>query len=235
MSDINFNQVDVNKVLFDEAWHREQHRREFDIIRIFSPRQATVKGVLYELPSQDLYIMYDINQYQKVPFGATMDVPRPRAMWFVKHRKDEILNFVNQKMHDEFIENRRKKGFPDYADKSVENKETYESAAYPKTNDPQVVAELYNQLWLGLVIKAASDTPPAQDPRSGEVNLKPVDTQAFDDLQNKVVEPSSMAVMNEPKYVAQADYTPREMPVEPPQTSPFAAMNEKLDVNDVTK
>ncbi len=220
-------------------WHQEMKRQEYDVVRIKNPRIVTVQGKLYDLPAfktisftPDVWIMYDVGQYQKVPYGAVIDVPRARARLFATHRKDEIVNFVTQKMHDEFIDQRRLKGFPEYTDKAIENKETYESAAYPKTNDPQIISEIFDQLILGITVRATQDTPPPEiDPHSGEVDLKPADAKGFDQIASRMVDNNETPTMQAPA----PQYTPHEtVQTRPVVTSPFSALNQKLDVNDVT-
>lgn len=233
---------DVNEIFgtkpqsaVEEAWHREQNRKQFDIIRVKSPTSVTVKGVSYDLnlmpqAMKDHYIMYDIEQYQKVPFGSTIDIPYPRAMLYVKHRKDTIVNYINAKMHDEFIANRRKKGFPDYKDKAEENHETYETQEYPKGNDEELIAELYDQMWMGMTIRAAQDRPPNLDnPRAGEMDMRPNEIRVMESLSRKVVDTSK-----DPSPFVNPQGT--SAPPIPGQqtTNPFAQMNRQLTPEEIT-
>lgn len=218
------------KTPVEEAWHNEQRRKEYDVIRVSNPATITVKGVTYNLPPKDFYIMYDTNQHQKVPFNSTIDVPRPRAERYIKHKKDEIVNFINQKMHDEYLADRDQKGLPRYTDKHTENKETYETQQYPKTDDEAIIAEIYDQLWLGITIIAGRDIPPVTDtdPRSGEVDMKPKEVKALDVLNKKIINMETDNVV----YTA----TPDE-PYKPPTRyngSSFSKIANKLNVDDVT-
>lgn len=203
-----------------EAWHQEQGRKQYDIIRVANPTHGTVKGKEYTFPLEDFFVQYDVQQYQKIPANSQRDIPRFRAERYVEHMKDKWVNFVAQKMHDDYLADRDAKGLPRYTDKATENKETYETEPYPKTNDPQLIAEIYNQLWIGLVNKAGSDTPPDVGPRAGEVDQTPVARKVLDSLSNKIISES-----DSPQTVSE---------VVAPPTSPFASMNQKLAAEEVT-
>lgn len=221
----------------EEQWHFEQRRKSFDIIRISNPTTVIVMGVPHTFIPKDFYVMYDTNQYQKFLSDTQLDVPRHIAVRYVEHKKDEIVNAVAKKMHDDFIADRRKKGMPDYKDKSVENDETYLTQSYPKTNDPVLIAEIYDQLWIGLVLESGRDIPPpdALNPRSGEVDLKPASEKALENMSKKRVSPDSMPSMG----VARNDRppippTPPVMVQEPPKVNAFASMNDSLSADEVT-
>ena len=217
----------------EEAWHNEQKRKQYDIIRVSNPAKAIVKGIEYSLPPIDFYQEYDVNQYQKIAFNSTIDIPRYIAIRYVEHKKDEIINFVNQKLHDEYLADRDKRGLPRFTDKAVENKETYETQSYPKTDDTSVIAEVYNQLWIGLVHDFGRDVPPQNNnPRSGEVDLTSASMKALENLDKKRVDISQLPqapVYQSAPVVPQATYTP-PVPVE----SPFAKMNEQLSAEEVS-
>lgn len=224
------------KTLAEEGWHNEQNRKKYDIIRVENPTQATVKGESYPLPQKDFYVEYDTNQYQKIPFGGTIDIPRYIAIRYVEHKKDDIVNYVTKKLHDDFLIERDKKGFARYTDKATENKETYETDSYPKNNDPVVIAEVYEQLWVGLVHEFGRDIPPTNmDMRSGEVDLTPVSQKVLDTLNKRRVEPA-----DNPMSQFHATYTPApaaQSPAAsiPTQPSGFAAMNQKLSAEEITQ
>lgn len=215
----------------EQAWHEEQDRKRFDIIRVKNPATITVKGVEYALPQKDFYQEYETNRHQKIPFNSVIDIPRYIAVRYVEHMKDLIVNLVTQKMHDDYLTERDRKGLPRYTDKATENKETYETDSYPKTNDSTIIAEIYNILWVGLVYEFGRDVPPTNnDPRSGEVDVTPISMKVLDTLNTR--------------RVAEADSplaTFRATPIPPPMTQPvpeqpsgFSAMNEKLSASDVT-
>lgn len=204
----------------EAAWHTEQSRKQYDIIRVANPSHGTVKGIGYDFPQEDFYVKYDIQQYQKIPANSERDIPRFRAERYVEHMKDKWVNFVAKKMHDDYLADRDRKGLPKYTDKSTENKETYETEPYPKTNDATLIAEIYNQLWVGLVNKAGSDVPPEMGARAGEVDQTPTSRKVLDSLAGKVISNA-----NAPTVVTD---TP------PPPPSPFATMNQKLAPEEVT-
>lgn len=212
-----------------EAWHNEQKRKQYDIIRIKNPSTITVKGIDYELPAEDFYIEYDTNQYQRIPANSIRDIPRFRADRYVEHMKDKIINYVNQKLHDDFLAERDRKGLPRFVDKATENRETYETQDYPKTNDPEVIAEIFNQIWLGLVNKAGNDLPPDMAQRSPELNVKPISQQILDKLRNKTVAPEDIS------YPVQPEEVKRAPAVEPLRPTGFSQMSDQLDAADVSK
>lgn len=207
----------------EEAWHKEQERKKYDIIRIKNPL------------SEDFYIKYDTNRYQKVPGNSTIDVPRYIALRYITHMKDQIINLTTQKMHDEYMRERREKGHPDFKSKWEENEETYMSSKYPKTNDPKVMAEIISDLWVGLVYEFGRDVPPSMvDPRSGEVDLTPPEMKILEGLDKKRVDPSERP---QGLFNATPTVPPMPTPTPPPEqpfVSPFTQMSESLSVSDVT-
>lgn len=211
---------DPKQVLLEEAWHAEQLRKQYDIIRVSNPTAITIKSIVYPLPQVDFYVKYDVGKFQKIPYNSTMDIPRFRAIRYVEHKKDEIVNFIAKKMHDEFIAERDRKGLPRFVDKATENKETYETQSYPKTDDPELINEVFNQLWVGLVNRAASDTPPDQ-PNQGPIDLSTTAQKAIDNLESKVVPEDQR-----PPEATQPNF--EDKPI-----SPFAQMNQKLTPEEV--
>ena len=97
------------KTPVEEAWHNEQRRKQYDIIRIKNPTD------------RDFYVMYDVNQYQKVPKHSTLDMPRYIAIRYVQHMKDEMINAMIKEKHDAEIKERQSKGFPGFKSKWEEN------------------------------------------------------------------------------------------------------------------
>ncbi len=196
---------------YGERWHQEQRRQQFDIIRVKNPTTVVVKRITYELPSEDFYVKYDTNQFQRIPANSFMDIPRNRADRYVEHMKDKIVNYVNKKLHDDYIAERDKKGLPRFTDKATENKETYETQDYPKSNDAEVIDEIFPQLWFGVVNLAGRDVPPDAQAKP-EDNLKTGTQRALDKLKNLRV--------NE-------DIKPTE--------PDFAQLNDQLSATEVTK
>lgn len=218
----------------EEQWHFEQRRKSFDIIRVSNPTTVIVQEKSYVFNPKDFYVMYDTNQFQKFPPDTTLDVPRHIAVRYVEHKKDEIVNEVNKRMHDAFIQDRRIKGLPDYKDKSVENDETYLTQAYPKSNDPEIIAEIYDQLWIGLVLESGRDIPPpdAQNPRAGEVDIKPPSVKALEALDKRRA-PEGMGSVQKSAPPIPA-YPSSQEPSPSPTVSRFAQMNDALSADDVT-
>lgn len=228
------------KTPVEESWHNEQRRKQYDIIRVKNPVKIRINGVEHTLPQKDFFVEYDTNQYQKIEYGLTKDIPRHIATRFIQHKKDEIVNYIVQKMHDEAIELRRKQGLPEFRDKATENAETYETSSYPRTNDPKVMAEIIDQLWVGLVLESGRDMPPVNmNPRSGEVDLTPPETRILESLNKRRVPadtvPTAAPVVAPATPPVSAPYTPPVIPTNGAvSASPFADMSEKLSAQEVT-
>lgn len=208
----------------EEAWHNEQRRKQYDIIRIKNPT------------SEDFFVMYDVNQYQKVPANTTLDVPRYIATRFITHMKDKIINDMATKMHDEVMADRDKKGFPAFKDKAAENAETYLSANFPKTDDLVLSQKVIGDLWIGIVHEFGRDVPPTNpaDPRGGEVDLKPQEMKILDSLEKRRVAPdeASQGAFKVTPTAPPAPSTPPQSIT--PEKSPFASLNEQLSEEEVT-
>lgn len=206
------------KTPIEEAWHKEQERKKYDIIRVKNPT------------NDDFYVMYDVNQHQKVPANSVIDVPRYIATRYVQHMKDKIVHERAQKMHDAFIAERTKKGLPAYTDKAVENNETYLRQDFPKTNDPKIIEELANELWVGIVHEFGRDVPPPMaNESSGQINLTAPEMQALEKLEHKRVTDTPMEVRSQ-AYVPEPSTA--SIPTPP---SGFATMSQKLSASEVTQ
>jgi len=167
-----------------EAWHAEQYRRSLDIIRVKNPT------------SKDFFIEWD-HRFHKVPANGTADVYRFLATNYCRSMKDQIINEMNQQMHDEAIVERQKKGLPAFNNKYEENYATYMTDPYPKTNDWNLAAKIYADLWLGLVSEWGKDNPNEVNPRAGEVDQKPEEIKILESMQTKRVTSVPMAVQGE--------------------------------------
>jgi hypothetical protein len=207
--------------LVEEAWHQEQKRKMYDIIRVANPT------------NEDFWVAYDTNQHQRIPANSTIDIPHYIAIRYVNHMKNHLIHREAQRMHDAQLAERDKKGLPRYTDKYTENKETYETTPYPKTNDPAKIADIYGQLWVGTVYEFGRDKMPTnQDPRSGEVNLAPVEQQALEALSKRRVSPEDGPLA---QFQARPSTPPPATP--PPPLQPptgFADLSHKLDPSEVT-
>lgn len=206
----------------EEAWHTEQRRRQYDIIRVLNPL------------NEDFFVEYDTNQYQRVPAGATRDVPRYIAERFCKHLTDKIIHDMSQKMHDDALKERTAKGFPNFKSKFEENEETYNAADYPKTNDPKIATPIWNQLWVGLVSEVGRDLPPEVAQKNDEINKDPFDQEMLKALQNKRVDDTTSPPIVSPGLSPNiGDFQPKQdVPkagfVEPAGID-FTALNDSLD------
>ncbi len=202
----------------EEAWHREQNRRKYDIIRVKNPTPS------------DFYVEYDTNQHQRFPANSTVDVPRYIAERYITHMKDHIIHTMAQEKHDKEMLERRKKGLPEFQSKYDEQHMTYEAANYPKTNDIALITPIIEELWVGLVYEFGKDRLPQEvDPRSGEVSLEPLEKQLIDKMRNKRVDAGNIEA-TPTSFVPMA--TPTNV-VAPAPTVDFSSLNEKLDAREV--
>ena len=207
------------KTPIEEAWHQEQERKKYDIIRVKNPT------------SQDFYVKYDTNRFQKIAANSTVDVPRYIAVRYITHQKDAIIHAMAQQKHDEYMKERDEKGLPRYKSKYEENEETYNSSEYPKSNDPKLMEQIISDLWVGLVYEFGRDIPPqTMDPRAGEVNLTPADVQIMEKLDKKRVDPEDQPVTT---------YTSAPIPSSPIASAPlpesgFSKLSQALSPDDIT-
>ena len=210
------------KTPIEEAWHQEQERKKYDIIRVANPTD------------KDFYVKYDTGRFQKIPAQSTIDVPRYIAVRYVAHQKDAIIHWMAQEQHDKYIKEREEKGLPRYKSKYEENEETYNSAEYPKTNDPKLMQEVMDKLWIGLVYEFGRDVPPSSiDPRSGEVDLKPAEVKIMEQMDKRRVDTSGEA----PQVYQAAPISMPSIPVNEPESTPpssFSKLNDALSANDIT-
>lgn len=215
------------KTPIEEAWHIEQERKKYDIIRVKNPT------------NQDFYVMYDLNQHQKIPANSTVDIPRYIATRYITHMKDNIVNVTVKQMHDRDMAERKEKGMTTFKSKWEENEETYLTAEYPKTNDPTVMEKIIGDLWIGLVYEFGRDIPPSDiDPRSGEVDLTPPEMKILEGLEKRRVAPedrptevfsnNAIPVQNPPTVESFIPTVVNTLP------SPFASLNQRLDPSEVT-
>lgn len=203
----------------EEAWHTEQRRRQYDIIRVKNPTDS------------DFYVEYDTNQHQRVPANSTLDMPRYIAERYCKHMTDKIIHGIAQQMHDDVIKERNAKGFPPYKHKSEENEDTYLSANFPKTNDPKVAQPIWDKLWVGLVTEVGRDRPP-EDHRYDEVKRDLFEVQMLKQLQDKRVEAGEAPIMEptiSPQQYASTTDVPPQSGFVPPSTFDFGMLNQSLE------
>lgn len=205
-----------------EAWHREQERRSFDIIRVKNPQ------------SKDYFVEWD-HRFHKVPAQSTADVPRFVATKYCRDMKDKIIHEMGQKMHDEQIVDRAKKGLAAFNNKYEENYATYMTDSYPKTNDWNLVAKIYADLWVGLVMEWGKDVPVDVNPKSGEVDSVPAEIKLLQSLDNKKVT-DSLPVTGE-SDIFQTAPIPQQptAPVVPETPFSFGDLKEQVSKKDLEK
>lgn len=158
----------------EEAWHAEQRRRSNDVIRVSNPT------------NEDFFVKWE-SQLHRFPANSTKDVPRYIATTYCRDMKVKLIDSENQKKHDEFLAERRKKGFADFTSKYEENQETYMTQSYPRTDDFKLATKIYDELWVGVVYEFGKDEFVNKDPRSGEVDITPDEVKILRSLNNRKV------------------------------------------------
>ncbi|MBZ5529724.1 MAG: hypothetical protein LAN71_17745 [Acidobacteriia bacterium] len=160
----------------EEIFHRELERRSFDIIRIKNP------------DNQDFFAEWD-KRYWKVPAQGTLDVPRYVAIKYCKDKAVDTINKLNQKMHDQEMEERNKKGFTAFESKWHEEQATYTQPRYPKTNDKELLTKLYSEYWVGLVYEYGKDQPQqVMNQATEELDMTPIELKIIKEMEGRRVD-----------------------------------------------
>lgn len=177
MNDDAFQAFGVRKPLShqEEAYHRELQRRSLDIIRVKNPDNV------------DFHFDWDRRWYI-VPANGTADIMRYLAVTYCRNKAIDTINKTTDKLHAKDLEERRSKGMPDFQSKYEENKETYQSAKYPKTNDKELLTKLYSEYWVGLVSEYGKDTPPDQSEPSQGFDMTPLELKIIKEMENRRVD-----------------------------------------------
>jgi hypothetical protein len=186
----------------EELYHRELQRKSFDIIRVKNPDNT------------DFYFDWD-KRYYHVPANGTADIMRYLAITYCRNKAIDTINKTAEKMHKAEIEDRQRKGLPAYQSKYDENKETYASARYPKTNDRELLAKLYSEYWVGLVSEYGKDMPPdmRQEPEQG-FDLTPIELKIIKELEGRRVDFVETPVKEEPVFTKKFEGEPVPTPKE---------------------
>lgn len=165
------------------AWHKEQERMSFDIIRIANPPVFTIKGKNFNYPHGDYYIIWD-NYKHKVPINGTLDIQRYLAR---KYRKDMAVDLINYygEIEGNKLRERIVKEQPNVAvDKYMENKSVWDKI--PRTDDETLLAEIYPQLWLGEVKLFGLDDLPV-NPAAAAVDFRTFEERFDSEYGNKQI------------------------------------------------
>jgi len=158
----------------EEAWHAEMRRRANDVIRVLNPTD------------KDFYVKWE-TQMHRFPANSTKDVPRYVATAYCRDMKVAIIESENKKRHDDFLAERRTKGFADYKSKYEENQETYMTPEYPRTDDYKKSVDIYDKLWIGVVYEFGKDDIERTNSRAGEVDITPDEVKILQGLNNRKV------------------------------------------------
>ena len=161
----------------EELFHRELERRSLDVIRVKNPDPA------------DFPLEWD-KRYWRVPANGTLDVPRYLAIKYCKDKAVDTINKTAAKMHAQDMEERAKKGLPQFESKWHEAQATYEQPRYPKTNDKELLSKLYSEYWVGLVYEYGKDQPMAVDQPTEELDMTPIELKIIKELEGRRVDVS---------------------------------------------
>lgn len=142
-------------------WHQDQRRRSQDTIRVSNPTNA------------DFYVEWE-NLKHRVPTNGTVDFPRYLAQKYVRDMTVQIINQLGEQEGQEMIKKAAKNNPEILHDKYLENKAVWDKV--PRTDNPQLMAKYYDELWVGLVHEfGLDDVPqagvPINDFRSEEEKL----------------------------------------------------------------
>lgn len=134
-----------------ELTHREMYRRSQDDCMVYNPtdRKFIIEwepGLRFEVP--------DCNT--DIGWGRGMrEVKRYLAEWYCRHMKDQLINELGTKKAEELLSNRPKG--EDFVTKWHEN--VWLGTQVPRTDNEQLMSEIYPQLFLGVTREFGADLP----------------------------------------------------------------------------
>lgn len=162
--------VDPKEAARQEAVRREMYRRSMDSIRVANPTP------------QNYFVEWDGFKHA-VPANGQTTLPRYLAEKYCLEMKNKLINEEGQRVGEKMIADRRKKGLPEFTDKSVENREIWDKV--PRTNDKKLIEKWYAVLWLGIESEYGLDQEPGNvlAPASSD----PLEDQVLKSLNRRYV------------------------------------------------
>jgi len=155
-----------------EQVRREMMRKSRDVIRIYNPLDT------------DFKFFYD-GYPNVIKANSTKDVERYKAELYFKKISQYIIGQMGIAKGNELLEERRKRGVPEFLDKYVENREIWDKV--PKMDDPVLLKEIADKVILGLVEEYGMDLPENFGPGdAASIEGQPVDTYLSSLLEKRV-------------------------------------------------
>lgn len=169
-----------------DAWHREQARKAHDMIRITNPLRVTVKGQEFDFPADvrkemdpnfapngDFYVLWEGLRY-RVPLNGNLEIDRYIAQKYCRDMCTAVINYYGKKSGEELLKREGNNRPEILTDKYFENEAVWNRV--PRTDDQKLMAEIWPQLWVGLVRENGLDnfdstTGPETDFRTPEEKL----------------------------------------------------------------
>lgn len=178
-----------------ENVRREMERTSHDVVLVAHPKTITVK-----VPSGNMTVALDPKDYSMdwdgykhtVKYGERRQLQRYLAVKYTREMKDLIINKMATIKFTELMNARAKKG-------EVELTPFERQAIWDRTfntEDPSLIAQIYPQLWLGIVEEYGLDAVPDLA-NTGKTDYRSEEQKILDSLAKKRIDPS-MLVENEP-------------------------------------
>jgi hypothetical protein len=169
---------------------REMERKSRDTIRIYNP-----------LDKKFSY-MFD-GYWHHVNPKSTEDVPRYLALHFFNKIANRIIGEQMIAKGEELKALREKQFGKSFIDKYEENTEVWDRT--PHLDDPDLLKQVYNRIWIGLVEPYGMDTPdePEREPNK-PTDMRNVYEQIAGDNE-KLAPEKSVTKTKPPLYVSKTD------------------------------
>ena len=140
-----------------EAYRRELYRKSMDRIRVYNPTD------------KDFIVLWGTEKYKYVFPNKDKDsgwgkgqrvIERYIAEKYARDIKDYIINKMADNDLKATVERLEKAGVDNYLWKA---NETYQQAGKYKTDNPKLIKEIYEQVWLGVEEEFGMDTTETMD------------------------------------------------------------------------
>lgn len=191
-----FNPRSQNQAMANDLWHAEMARKSQDTIRVLNPLSVKVYGKDFNLPAiprkeyspsfasnGDYFITWEQGRF-RVPFGGTNDIQRYIADKYTREMTTFIINYYGRVTGEKILERVGKERPEILLDKYLENNAVWDKV--PRTDDEQLLLEIYPQIQLGLVHRHGMDRP---DDEQGApaADLKTSHEKALEALEDRIV------------------------------------------------
>jgi hypothetical protein len=201
-----------------EAFKRELYRKSMDRIRVFNPTES------------DFVVLWGTEKYKYVFPNKNKDtgwgkgqrvIERYIAEKYARDMKDFIINRMADNDLKSTIERMEKAGVDNYLWKA--NESFAQSGKY-KTDNPVLIKEIYEQVWLGVEEEFGMDTTePTDDGQAPTGDTRTVEEQVLSTMNKKYIKKDSLKtneVLTEdnvrheiPKQTIQENVNPSVFPI----------------------